>query len=203
MILGLLALYQSDPNPAWYSQAETLAQAMLTHYTDPGGGFFDTRDDHEALLFRPKDTQDNATPSGSALATLALLQLSALSGKSEWRTIAEAALENMLEMATRYPTGFAQWLCALDFAIGPTQEVALLGEPDSPEFRALEAVLWAEYRPHLVAALSNFPPEARSPSLLSHRPLLNQKATAYVCRNFVCHQPVNTPEELKKQLEKI
>jgi uncharacterized protein YyaL (SSP411 family) len=53
-----------------------------------------------------------------------------------------------------------------------------------------------------VAALSNFPPESHSPGLLSNRILLNQKPTAYVCQNFVCHQPVTSPQELKEQLEK-
>ena len=54
LILALLALYQSDPNPEWYTTALILADQMVTHFTDPNGGFFDTRDDHEALPFVPR-----------------------------------------------------------------------------------------------------------------------------------------------------
>jgi uncharacterized protein YyaL (SSP411 family) len=180
-----------------------LAEEMIEHFSDPTGGFFDTGDDHEELLFRPKDVQDNATPSGNALATLALLQLSAFSGNGRWRDIAEKTLGNILEIAIRYPTGFAQWLCALDFAIGPVQEVAILGNMDSPEFQKLRETLWDAYRPRLVAALSEFPPDPRGPEVLSNRPLWDHKPTAYVCQNFVCHQPVNSSQELKKELENL
>jgi uncharacterized protein YyaL (SSP411 family) len=77
LILALLSLYQSDLDAKWYSTALKLADEMVQHFSDPKGGFFDTRDDHESLLVRPKDIQDNATPSGSALAVTALLELSA------------------------------------------------------------------------------------------------------------------------------
>ena len=75
LILGLLALYQSVPDQKWYSNALRLADDMLIHFADPQGGFFDTAFDHENLLLRPKDIQDNATPSGNALAAMAMLQL--------------------------------------------------------------------------------------------------------------------------------
>ncbi len=85
LTLALLALYQSDPNPEWYATALKLADEMVAHYSDPNGGFFDTRDDHETLLLRPKDIQDNATPSGNALAVNALLELAAYGDRNEWR----------------------------------------------------------------------------------------------------------------------
>jgi uncharacterized protein YyaL (SSP411 family) len=201
LILGLLALYQSDPDPHWYARAAALMEETLAHFRDPAGGFFDTRDDHEALILRPKDIQDNATPSGNALAAQALLQLAAYSGNGGWRGRAEEMLRQIQKVAVRYPTGFGQWLCALDFALAPVQEVAILGDPDSLEFQALAATLWARYRPHLVAALSNFPPEPQGPALLADRPLIDQKPTAYVCQHFTCQYPVTTPEALNQQLE--
>ncbi|HLO14402.1 MAG TPA: thioredoxin domain-containing protein, partial [Anaerolineales bacterium] len=85
LILALLALYQSDSNQESYTTAQILADQMVAHFADPDGGFFDTRDDHEALLVRPKDIQDNATPSGNALAATALLQLATYGDRSKWR----------------------------------------------------------------------------------------------------------------------
>lgn len=83
---------------------------MLEYFIDPAGGFFDTARDAETLLTRPKDLQDNATPSGNALAVEALLRLAALTEKSEWSQIAEEALGLVTEMAARYPTAFGRWL---------------------------------------------------------------------------------------------
>ncbi|HNB54150.1 MAG TPA: hypothetical protein PK530_19530, partial [Anaerolineales bacterium] len=193
LALGLLTLYQTDANPRWFSEAERLAGDMLGHFSDSTGGFFDTRDDHETLVVRPKDLQDNATPSGNALAITALLQLSAFTGNGEWRDVAERALANMQSVLARYPTAFAQWLFALDFALGPVQEIAIVGP--HPARDALVHPVWARYNPRQVVAISEGNPSG-SPSLLKDRPLLNNLPTAYVCEHFVCQQPVNEPKKL-------
>ncbi len=92
LILGLLSLYQSGGETRWFVHAQNLAAELLAHFRDPAGGFFDTRDDHERLVTRPKDLQDNATPSGNALAAKALLELSAFTANQEYRDIAESML---------------------------------------------------------------------------------------------------------------
>lgn len=200
LINGLLSLYQSDPNPKWYEAALNLADQMVTHFADPNGGFFDTRDDHETLLIRPKDVQDNATPSGNALAVTALLKIATYGDRLEWRSLAEEMLTSVYDFALRHPTAFAQWLCAADFAVKPTYEVAILGDPEHSSTKELIQTLWKEYRPRLVAAISARPSETGSPALLNDRPLLNGQPTAYVCQNFVCLQPVNLASEMERQL---
>ncbi|RPI22522.1 MAG: thioredoxin domain-containing protein, partial [Chloroflexota bacterium] len=173
LILGLLSLYQSDPDPRWFSEAGGLAQEMLERFEDESGGFFDTPIDHESLIARPKDVQDNATPSGNALAAEALLLLAAFTGDGGMRDRAERMLGGIQLAAARYPTAFGRWLSALDFAIGPAYEVALVGDLDHPEMLSMRRKLWEDYRPRLVAAISAFPPPEGSPPLLKDRPLRN------------------------------
>jgi uncharacterized protein YyaL (SSP411 family) len=196
LVLGLLALYQTDSDVRWYVEAEKLASEMLTHFSDPSGGFFDTRDDHEVLITRPKDTQDNATPSGSSLAAMALLQLAAFSGNGEWRTAAENAIGAILTSAARYPTAFAQWLYAANFALAEGKEIALIGD-DNLE---LSSVIWREWRPFDVVAGTDSRPANRAPALLADRSMKDGKATAYVCRGFVCKLPVTRAEDLEALL---
>ncbi len=166
LALGLLSLYQADPNPRWYQAALRLADQMLVHFSDPAGGFFDTPDDGEALLYRPKDLQDNATPSGNALATMALLQLATFEGRYDWRGVAESTLTSNLGMMLRYPSAFAQWWCAADFALGPVSEVAILGDPQDPATHGLLKPLRSAYRPRLVLAVSPYPPTDWLPGLV-------------------------------------
>jgi hypothetical protein len=201
LALGLLSLYQADPNPSWYQVALQLVEQMLAHFSDPTGGFYDTPDDGETLLYRPKDLQDNATPSGNALAVMALLKLATYEGRQDWRGIADSMLASNLGMMLRYPAAFAQWWCAADFALGPVSEVAILGNPQDPATQSLLKPLWSKYRPRLVLAVSPYPPTISSPALLNDRGLLHGKPTAYVCRGFVCQRPVNTPEEMLAVLE--
>ena len=200
LILALVSLYQSDPNKEWYVTALKLADEMVEHFSDPNGGFFDTRDDHESLLVRPKDIQDNATPSGNALATIAILELSAYGDRIEWRNLAEDMLSAVYIVMLRYPTAFAQWLCAADFAVGPTHEVAIIGDPHNTETQSLINTLWKNYRPRQATVISAYPPEPGSPALLKDRPVINGQATAYVCQGFVCLQPVNSPSKMEAQL---
>jgi uncharacterized protein YyaL (SSP411 family) len=200
--LSLLALYQADPHPRWYQASLWLLEQVQANFTHPSGGFFDTSDDHQPLLYRPMVLQDNATPSGNALAAMLLLQLSAYEGRSDWRSLAEQMLTSILGLLMRYPSGFAHWLCAADFSLGPLYEVAVLGNPDDPATQAMLARLNHAYHPRLVLASSSYPPLSGSPALLNDRPMLNAHPTAYVCRGFVCRQPVNDPDMMVEQLSR-
>ena len=200
LILGLLSLYQSDPDPRWYSAAEDLAAEMIAHFSDPQGGFFDTRRDAPALFSPVKNSQDNATPCGNSLAAWALLQLSEYNGRSDWRALAEAPFASLQDSFARHPAAFGMWLQALDFMLGPVRQVALVGSPGSADLEALKAKLWQSYRPRLVSAAAFPPIPAGSPPLLSDRPMLGGKATAYVCAGFTCRLPVTSPQDFENQL---
>jgi uncharacterized protein YyaL (SSP411 family) len=100
MILALLGHYNSDPDPKWFKFALELMDSMIRHfYSSEENLFYDTPDDHENLLIRPRDLQDNATPSGNALSAYALLQMSAYQGDGKLRDMAESMLEKVLGSA--------------------------------------------------------------------------------------------------------
>jgi uncharacterized protein len=197
---GLLELYQTVFDEQWFVWARELAEMMLAHFRDEEhGGFYDTSDDHEALIQRPKDVQDNAIPSGNAVAALVLLQLSLYTGEERYGTVAETMIGAMVPYMARYPTGFAHWLCDAALLLGEPQEIAVVGQPGSEETETLLAAVFAGYRPHQVVAAGDG--EETAVPLLQARTVLDGRATAYVCRNFVCQLPVNTPEALAAQIE--
>jgi len=145
--------------------------------------------------------RDNATPSGNSLAAMALLQLSVYNSVGEWRDLVERILGSIVGNVSKYPLGYGKWLCALDFALFSNKEVAILGSYNLPHTKELVDVLWSNYRPDYLVAISSFPPLPDSPLLLSDRALLNDKPTAYVCSNFICNRPVNSPKELTEQFD--
>ncbi|MEP7133849.1 MAG: thioredoxin domain-containing protein [Chloroflexota bacterium] len=200
LILGLLEMYQTDFNNKWFTSAKELADEMIDLFEDANGGFFDTAKDGEVLLLRPKDVQDNATPSGNALACEALLKLAAFTDNGKYRDLAEKALGLVVGMSVRYPTAFGRWLSAADFALGKTKQVAVMVEADDENTSALIRVVRSAYRPNLIVAASAFPPPNDAPSLLIERPLKAGKSTAYVCEGFVCRNPVTTISELQDLL---
>jgi uncharacterized protein len=196
---GLLALYEATGDERWYAAAVALAETILARFADPSGGFFDTPEDGEALVLRPRGTQDNAIPSGAAMATTMLLRLAALHGDERYRRSALAALETMTGLLDRYPTAFAQWLCALELARSGITEIAIIAVPDDPGLERLLNVAGGGYHPFRVLARSATPQTSAVP-LLRGRFALGGRSTAFVCRDFACRQPVHEPEALQALL---
>jgi uncharacterized protein YyaL (SSP411 family) len=192
---GLLALYEATFERRWVDWARELAELMLGHFRDTkNGGFFDTSDDHEQLIHRPKDLQDNAVPSGNAMAASVLVRLSLLTGNGDYWQVAEQITSTMNKFMAQYPSGFGQWLNVAKFMLSAPREIALMGSGDA--IAPLLKVIRGGYRPFQVVAAG----EEGSLPLLENRPQIDGKGTAYVCRRFVCQAPVTGPEELALQL---
>ncbi|MRR31793.1 thioredoxin domain-containing protein [bacterium] len=163
---------------------------------------FDTSALAVDLIYRPKDLQDNATPSGNSMAIRNLLILSALTDKPVYQELAENALKSIQETLSQYPTAFGSWLLALDHTLNPYHQLAIVWEEGAQDetLRRLAAVAQKTYKPRLIYARSSLPLPTGSPGLLNDRPTVNGLPTAYYCQDFVCQLPVTDPDALKSQL---
>ena len=201
---GCLALYEATFETRWFREAQSLADDMLRLFRDEtNGGFFQTGSDAEQLVIRPKDLYDNAVPSGNSAAAMVLLRLARFTGEADYEEAGMSALRLVADGMRRAPSGFGHALCALDFAVGPVKEVAVVGDPDADETDALLEVVRERYRPNVVVAIAA-PNDAEAEEaipLLRDRPQKDGKATAYVCERFTCKLPVTAPEDLRLQLD--
>jgi len=192
---GFLDLHQATGEADWLHRAGVLLDAALAHFAADDGGFYDTADDAEALVARPRDPSDNASPSGFSATLDALTTYAALTGSGRHRDAAEAALATVAVIAEQAPR-FAGWSLAAAAALlaGPV-EVAVVGPP-SPERDRLARI--ARSDPAAVVVVADGPDEAVP--LLAGRDAVDGAPAAYVCRNLVCERPVTDPEELRRQL---
>jgi uncharacterized protein YyaL (SSP411 family) len=205
LIEGLLELYQTTFDPRWFVAAQELAETMIAHFQAPEGGFFDTSDDHETLITRPRDLQDNATPSGNAIAVTALLKLAGFTNDLRYVDIAHQALVQMQPIMSQYPLGFGQWLQALSYALSQPREIAIIGDPEAADTQALLNVVRGGYRPFQVVALGGPSAHTSDVPLLRNRGLVegqgeHARPAAYVCRAFACQAPVTSPLALEQLL---
>ena len=203
---GLLALYETTFELRWLEAARSLADTMIAQFWDSeSASFFDTSADHETLVSRPKTSFDNAIPSGNAVALEVLLRLTVLTGDQAYADRSVAALQLRQELLAERAGAFGRWLCALDFALGPVKEVAIIGDPGSADSGELIRVVRNAYRPNLVLAVCG--PDgvraAQQVPLLADRGLIDGRATAYVCEHYVCQQPVTAPADLAAQLASV
>ncbi|MBX6388194.1 MAG: thioredoxin domain-containing protein [Frankia sp.] len=179
---GLLALHQVTGDLAWLTLAGELLDVARTRFRAPDGGCYDTADDAPALLRRPREPADSATPSGQALLAGALLSYAALTGSAEHRADAETIV-NLLAPLLARDARFAGWAGAVGEALlaGPA-EVAVVGRPD------LERLARLGTAPGAVVVTAG--------PLTAERP----EPGVYVCRHFVCERPAHTPAEVRAQL---
>ncbi|MEM8535126.1 MAG: thioredoxin domain-containing protein [Chloroflexota bacterium] len=199
---GLLALYEATFEAEWLLEARSMTDEMLTRFWDDSiTGFYDTASDHETLYVRPRNTDDNATPSGNSVAVDALLRLAIMFDSAIYRERAAAVLNNMAQLMERYPSGFGRYLAAAEFALSIPKEIALIGEPDASEMRALADTIFTPFLPYKVVLLRKPKGDIAIPSpLLEQREQIDGKATAYVCQNYACQLPVTDATALRQQL---
>jgi uncharacterized protein YyaL (SSP411 family) len=201
--LGALSLYELTFDRVWLDRAKVLADSIATWFWDEAtSAFYDTATDHEKLITRPMDITDNATPAGASLAAELFLRLGAVYADATMARRATTALSRIAEQMARHPLAFGHALTVADITINGATEVVLVGEPEAPDFRALAAVLAARCIPSLVIAGGPASGQDGVP-LLAARTMRNGRATAYVCRNSVCDEPVTDPAALTRQLDRI
>jgi uncharacterized protein len=201
LLEALLALAECD-DVQWLREARHIADELLRLFHDDArGGVFTTGTDAEALIVRPKDYQDNATPSENSLAANGLLRLAALTGDTHYADAARRWVAALAPVLTEHPTAFAYLLGALDRTVHPPIEIAIIGDPTDPATRALAREATARLIPGAVVlvALPNLDP-GLSP-LLEQRGQIDGQPTAYVCRDYTCDRPVTTASELRRQLD--
>jgi len=199
-VLGALVTLAEVDDVAWLAPAGEIAAGLCDLFADPGG-FYTTGTDAEALITRPRDVFDNATPSANSLAANALLRLAALTGERRWQEAGDVAVRAVGPAMGEHPTAFAELLGALERSVTAPVEIAVVGDPADPATARLTAEVRRRFLPRAVSVSAPPGTGAELTPLLADRPMLDGKPTAYVCRHFACQRPVTDPEALSAQLD--
>ncbi len=200
LLEALLTLAEVD-DPAWLTEARDVADALLALFHDADGrGFYTTGHDAEALVVRPKDVFDDATPSANSLAANGLLRLAALTGETRYEEPAVDVLELLVRPMASHPTAFAHLLEAAERVLTPPVEVAIVGDRSDIRTRALEREVRSRLIPGSVSLVG---PASDATPLLDNRALRDGAPTAYVCEHYACRAPVSDPEALRMQLDEL
>ncbi|MGE2689668.1 thioredoxin domain-containing protein [Mycolicibacterium pulveris] len=193
---GLLTLYQMTGEASWLQTATVLIDVALAHFADPEteGRWFDSADDAEALMVRPADPLDGATPSGASLMAETLQLATHLApGGERYAAAADATLASCTPILARMPRSGGHWLAVAEAAVRGPLQVAVACEPGRSELLAAARRL-APGGAVVVGGPVN------STELLRDRDRVDGADAAYVCRGRVCDLPVTTAEELAAAL---
>jgi len=143
---------------------------------------------------------DGAIPSGNAVALLNLLRLARFTGRSDLEERAAGISRAFSGQISQFPSGYTQFLSAVDFGIGPSYEIVVSGPAASPDTEKMIKALRGRYIPNGVIMLR--PSDQESPEISSLAPFterqlpLDGRATIYLCRGNTCGAPSTNIEEV-------
>jgi uncharacterized protein YyaL (SSP411 family) len=206
LIWGLIELYEAIFEVRYLEEAVHLNQIMIElFWEEEKGGFYFSGKDNETLISRPRDLYDGAVPSGNSVAALNLLRLSRMTGKVDWERKADQLLHGFFGPVAQYPMAYTQFLIAVNFMLGPSQEIVIAGDPGLEESRKMIDFVHHSFLPNKVLL---FRPEgeagkklsALSPFVEGMR-ALNKRPTVYLCENYACKAPLTDLAGLKAALK--
>jgi uncharacterized protein YyaL (SSP411 family) len=199
----------------FYRAAIKLADAMIEQFHDASaGGFFDTSaplNDEPAeiplgaLTARRKPLQDAPTPAGNPTAATALLRLEALSGREDYRKIAEGTLANFAGIVEHFGLYAGSYgLAAKRLLLDPVQVVIVGSGPEADRLELTAVAGFAVNKTVMRIESSRLVPgelpDALAETLLQVPAPAGAEAWALVCRGRTCLPPVSDAEALLQAL---
>ncbi len=197
---GLLDLYEAGAPEAFLREAEALADRMLDRFAAPGGGFFATTAEHEALILRPREGHDGATPSANATAAHVLARLSFHLDSRRFRDEAALALRAYGKGLARHGRAFAKSLLVVDLLLDGPVEIAFVGRAGGEDLDGLRREVGRHFLPNRIVAHHDPSSGRSSLPLLAGKDLVDGRAALYVCHGFVCRAPVTGPDDVHRAL---
>lgn len=204
-IYGLLELYEATFDADYLERALSLYDHMEQWFWDEeDGGFYFYASDSEQLWMRMKEVYDGAMPSGNSVAAYVMQRLAHLTGDKRMEQRAEQLLQAVAGEVSRYPNGYAMFMHAVLFAIGPTREIVLAGEAADERVQDMISAIRSKFLPQTVIAWNVQGEEGEKArqlmSVLQGKSLVHGQAATYICENFTCQSPITDVSRLHDEL---
>jgi hypothetical protein len=201
LICALIDLYEATFEVTWLAEARRLCSRMIDLFADADDGFYITPSDAEQLIMRDKPVYDSAIPSGNSAAAAALLRLGHLTADNDLTNRAWRLFEAFSPLLTQSPASMAAMLSALDFALGPAQDIVIAGSRHNEDTRRMLRTVQAAFMPNTVLILHEPESaaegiEAIAPFVAAQKPT-DGRAAAYICQDQVCLPAIHGIDELK------
>lgn len=203
LIWGLLELYEANFQVGYLRAIIELNKDLIDHYWDEDkGGFYFIADDAEEILVRQKSIYDGAVPSGNSVAMLDLLRLGRITANPDYEEKAAQIARTFSMNIKRSPSLHTQFMVAMDFWIGPSYEIVIIGNSRAKDTKEMLEALRKHFIPNKVvilkAAKSKSPEIIRIAEFTKYQTSIDGKATAYVCADYKCKMPTT---DVSKMLE--
>ncbi len=205
-IQGLIDLYEASFDIRWLEFANTLQNRQNALFWDEkGAAYFTTSGKDPNLFLRSKGDFDGAEPSPNSIAALNLVRLSWFFDNQDWHRMAEQTINAFQAQLSRAPSSLPQLLVALDASASSPRQVVIAGKPDAADTAALLREVNRRFQPNTILILADrgSGQEFFTQKIQFFKEVhpIDDKATAYICQNFVCQLPTNDLAVISRLLD--
>ena len=206
LIGGLLDLYQTDFDVHWLQWAVSLQEKQNQLFGDEeAGGYFDTGSSDPSLLSRTREAYDGAEPSPNSTAAMNLLRLAQFTDRAEWSDKAQKTLSAFAARLQSDPEAVPALASALDFRLGQTKQILIAGDPASQDTHELLRQVNTRFLPNKILLLADGGTGqqqlARWLPFVAGAHRIKERATAYVCENYICKLATADPQLMARLLD--
>ena len=206
LISGLLDLYQAGFDVHWLKWAISLQEKQDQLFgDDKDGGYFDAGTSDPSVLSRTRESYDGAEPSPNSTAAMNLLRLAQFTDRAEWRDRAHKTLSAFTARLQSAPEAVPALASAFDFRLAQTKQVLIAGDPISGDTRELLRQVNTRFLPNKILLLADGGAGqqqlARWLPFVAGAHRMKDRATAYVCENYVCKLPTTDPQVMARLLD--
>ncbi|MEN6326935.1 MAG: thioredoxin domain-containing protein, partial [Syntrophomonas sp.] len=194
LIWGLIELYQADFEARYLQTALELNDDLIKYFWDSeNGGLFINGEDSEQLLARPKEDYDGAIPSSNSVAALNFLRLARITGNNDLENMADQQLKAFGTSISEIPAAHSFFMIAALFYHNRSQEVVIAGKRHESDSREMLEVINKRFLPGTLVilkdAIDNEDIQEVIP-FVKYMKMVDGRATAYICDNFSCQEPI-------------
>ena len=202
LVWGLIELYRATFKTGYLKRALELNRDMLDLFWDEReGGLFLYGEDSEQLIMRPKEVYDGALPSGNSVALYNMLRLSRMTGDTQIEERARQVMETFGGEVGYNPTAHSFFMSALLFSLQPTREVVITARSREDAQGMLDRIN-GSFVPFATFLLNTGDEELHEIAPFTReQKMVEQKPTAYVCKDFTCLEPVTEVDALQGMLQ--
>ncbi len=197
LMQGLIDLYEISYDYKWIKFAKKLVNIAINLFSDETGNLYLSPEEQDDLFMRPKDFSDGALPAPGSILIQSMIKLADITGDKNLQEYINKFIQALASPMIQMPTGMISAISSYNDLISDKIEIILVGQINREEFLDL---IYNSYIANSILVVSDRGDE--NIDLLEGRQS-NGKTTAYICKNFTCSLPANSPEELKKQLYEL
>ncbi len=205
MVLALIELYQSTFKFEYINKALKLQEYLDKYFwDDKNGGYFFTDSRSEELIVRQKESYDGAIPSGNSVSAFNLVRLGRITMNAEFEKKATRIGEVFGKNIKNSPVSHTYLLSVIDYLSGPSYEIIIVDGEKKEESRELFEIINKHFIPNKIviykSEAQDFNQVRELKAFINELHPVNNKPTAYICKNYYCELPVTNKEDLMKSL---